>query len=149
MVNVYHVHVYVPWYHCWYSSTYTCTYSSVLYHMVPLGLEYVPWYTFTVRTRTYGTRVLIMLCHNFLIGKGHTYRYVLHVYVPFFNGTYHWYVPLYVLEYHGTMVRTMVLWYVRTYNAMSQVQVYHGTCTHTYQIGTMVHVCLYFKLFLR
>jgi hypothetical protein len=52
----------VPWYHG------TRDWSTVVH--VPW---YVPWYVRTyqwyVRVRTY---VLIMLCHNFLIGKGHT-----------------------------------------------------------------------------
>ncbi len=107
-----HVLQYVPWYTCtivlvpgtcshtkkvFNSSRYTCMVPLV--PMVPMGTR-VPWYQMvhSTYTSTYTCTyvhvyVLIMLCHNFLIGKGHTCAlrttcvrtyvrtYVLHVYL--------------------------------------------------------------------
>jgi len=59
----------VPWYG---TSRYMCTYQCYhnQYHGTMVHI-YVLRYSTHVRTRV-RTYVLIMLCHNFLIGKGHT-----------------------------------------------------------------------------
>ncbi len=69
------------------------------------------WFSSAHVCRTY---VLIMVCHNFLIGKGHTCALrttcvLVHVYqstIPVMLGhnvhVHHWYWFNTVLEYHGT-----------------------------------------------
>ncbi len=155
-----------------YTCTYTWTYSSttgtvasacvlVVFEMlyvhtrVPVHVC-IPWYQ--VRVRTY---VLIMLCHNFLIGKGHTCALrttcVLGVHkctmarVSWLHLT-SWVLVFQVVfvdnvnicTYHGTRVpvvhactmvrtrvRTYVPWYVHVYKYVLQY-----TRARTYQNGT-------------
>jgi hypothetical protein len=116
--------------------------------MVPIGMPYVPWY------------VLIMLCHNFLIGKGHTCAlrttcglvFCLYVRTHVMYVRTIWYVYVYVRTYvlimlcHNvrtyTCVRTYVhvlimcvTTYVRTYNVMYvriRVRTYNVMSQRTY-----------------
>jgi hypothetical protein len=125
--------------------TYTCTYVPVYVRTYNVMSQLYQWYL------PYG----IMLCHNFLIGKGHTCALrttcVLGGYT--YTCTYHGaYTCTMVHVYHGTLASTMVPvhnnWYhgtrvrctwVLVFQVVFEIMLYLYTCTCRVGTSTVVY----------